>query len=94
MVQKSRILKQGFDDKILGHVRIRWQTHPINLGCGVTAFDIDDAMLLIRRAFPDLSLQTPLDVTENIDVSTLDAGHVVPNMGNIFVRGIWWPNTS
>ncbi len=25
------------------------------------------------------------------DVETLDQGHVRPTMGNIFIRGVWWP---
>ncbi len=74
-------------------VRIN-QPHPINLGCGVTAFSADDAMLLIRAAFPNLALGSPINVTVNIDVSTLDAGHVLPNLGNPIVRGIWWPRVS
>lgn len=65
--------------------------HPLNLGCGVTAKDRDDALLLIRAASPDLPLEAPIAVVENIDVSTLDARHVLPNLGNVLVRGIWWP---
>jgi hypothetical protein len=65
--------------------------HPIELGCGVTAWNYDDALLLIRAAFPDLALGSPQKVVENIDVSTLDAGHVLPNLGNVLKRGIWWP---
>lgn len=32
-----------------------------------------------------------LKVIENVAIPDLDQGHVVPNMGNIFKRGIWWP---
>jgi hypothetical protein len=46
--------------------------HPLNLGCGVTAWTLDDALHLVRSAFPDLSLGAPIAVMENIDVSTLD----------------------
>jgi len=65
--------------------------HPINLGCGVTALDLNDALLLIRAAFPDLVLGSPLTVIDGIDVSTLDAGHIIPNLGNVLERGVWWP---
>jgi hypothetical protein len=68
--------------------------HPINLGCGVTGRDYDDALLLIRASFSDLRLWPPRTVTENIDVSTLDAGHVLPNLGNVFERGVWWPRPA
>ncbi len=74
-----------------GHVGKR---HPINLGCGVTASDIHDALLLVGMAFPDLDLGSPLSVIEDVDVSSLDANHVLPNLGNVLVRGVWWPRTS
>jgi len=68
--------------------------HPINLGCGVTARDYDEALLLVREAFPDLALGAPVAAIDNIDVSTLDAGHVLPNIGNVLARGVWWPRLS
>ena len=58
----------------------------------MTALDVDDAMLIIRTAFPDLVLRLPLTVIENIDVSTLDGRHVLPNLDNVLVRGVWWPH--
>ena len=68
---------------------------PLALGCGVTALNIEDALSLIREEYPrcadGLRVKT---VTEEVDVSTLHAGHVLPNMGNIFRRGIWWPRTE
>jgi len=30
-------------------------------------------------------------VIENVDVSTLDAGHVLPNMSPPNIRGVWFP---
>ncbi len=65
--------------------------HPINLGCGVTARSYDDAMVLVQAAFPDLAVGSPATVVENIDISTLDAKHVLPNVGNVLARGVWWP---
>lgn len=62
------------------------------LGCGVTAVDVEDAKNLIStvvlRGDP-----VPLiaDVVEDVDVQTLDEGHVVPNMGDPSVRGVWFP---
>ncbi len=74
-----------------GHVG---KPHNLNLGCGVTAFSQDDALSLVRAAFPDLVLRTPCELTENIDVSTLDAGHVLPNIGLVAKRGVWWPRVQ
>jgi hypothetical protein len=59
--------------------------------CGVTAFSIDDAKALIEtRVFPGgLPLVTKL--IEDVDVSTLDANHIRPNMEPPNWRGIWYP---
>jgi hypothetical protein len=76
-------------------------------GIGVTAFTEEDARGLIRRALPALPEQAlapwrawSLDrlscarVVENVDVRVLDQGHVIPNMGLVVDRGVWWPKLS
>jgi hypothetical protein len=65
---------------------------PLGLGwgCGVTAVDWDDAVRLVT----ELLGTTPPDairVTKDVDVSTLDAGHVLPNMHPPNERGVWFP---
>ena len=65
--------------------------HPVNLGCGVTARDYDDALSLVQAAFPELIFGAPLAVVEDVDVSALDEKHIAPNLGNVLVRGISWP---
>ena len=67
--------------------------HPINLGCGVTAVGLEDALLMVRTAFPDLSLGQPVTVAEDVDLSTLDERHILPNLGNVLEPGMWWPQT-
>lgn len=62
-----------------------------NVGCGVTAYNYDDAInLLCERVFgedaPDV-----IDFEEDVDVSQLDQKHVLPNMGSVVVRGVWFP---
>jgi hypothetical protein len=58
----------------------------------VTAVDAEDARNLISAialdgsALPDIA-----DVVEDVDVRTLDEGHVLPNMGDPTVRGVWYP---
>ena len=62
------------------------------LGCGVTAVDRADAEQLVRSAvFGGDSLPPVVDVVEDVDVRELDQGHVVPNMGDPSVRGVWFP---
>jgi hypothetical protein len=68
--------------------------YPMGLarGCGVTAYDKDDAMELIRKSlFTGDDIPEVSRITENVDISTLDANHVLPNMASPLVRGIWFP---
>ncbi|RKH04263.1 hypothetical protein D7V97_25555 [Corallococcus sp. CA053C] len=61
-------------------------------GCGVTAYDLDDARRILQaQLFKETPLPTFTHVTEDVDVTTLDAGHVLPNMGVCSWRGIWYP---
>jgi hypothetical protein len=66
----------------------------LNLGCGVTAYDLPDAQALLQRTvFPAYGDRCVKSITENIDISTLEEKHVRPNMGNPVVRGVWFPLT-
>ena len=50
------------------------------LGCGVTAVDRADAeQLLVEGPFRGAMLPPVARVLEDVDVSQLDAGHVLPN---------------
>lgn len=62
------------------------------MGCGVTALNYEDALNIVKnKVFNDKPI-APIKLTvENIDISTLDAGHVLLNMGMPSVRGIWFP---
>lgn len=65
----------------------------LGYGCGVTAYTLDDAKALMRsRIFRDDPFPTIANLTENVDVSTLDPGHVLPNIGIVVDRGVWYPN--
>jgi hypothetical protein len=78
-------------------------TNPFGVaGIGVTAFTEDDARLILKRALPRLAGMTPwhhwsedllrrAQVVEDVDVRLLDQGHVIPNMGLVVDRGVWWP---
>lgn len=64
---------------------------------GVTARDWDDATLLLNQAGGTI-LDRPIDATmveswkELQRADELDQNHVVPNMGVILRRGVWFPN--
>jgi hypothetical protein len=69
------------------------QPHPGTLlGVGVTAVDQEDALALVaERVFKGDPLPPIKDVRPDVDVSTLDEGHVIPNMEPPVERGVWFP---
>jgi hypothetical protein len=63
-----------------------------HFGFGVTAWTVDDALaLLAAQVFKDGPLPAIETLIEDVDISTLDAGHVRPNMEVPYWRGIWFP---
>jgi len=65
---------------------------PLNLGCGITAFDVEDAKEILKTyPFQNGVLPSIVDIEENIDISTLDNKHILPNIGLVTDRGIWFP---
>jgi hypothetical protein len=64
----------------------------LSLGYGVTAHDYNDALrLLEQRVFEGRPLPQIVRCTEDVDVSTLDSRHVLPNIGLVIARGVWYP---
>ena len=63
----------------------------INMGCGITAYNYEDALyLLCDKVFKRATLPKIKITIENVDVSTLDAGHILPNMLPPNSRGGVW----
>ncbi len=68
--------------------------HPLGTlpGCGVTAYNYEDALQLIQaRVFKNADLPPVSQVIEDVDISTLDPNHVLPNMAVPVRRGVWFP---
>jgi hypothetical protein len=64
----------------------------LNLGCGVSAWDRADAETLMQeRLFEKNGLPTIVRCIEDVDMRELDQKHVIPNMGLVTDRGIWFP---
>jgi hypothetical protein len=64
----------------------------LGVGCGVSAYDYDDAIKLMCERIFGMSGLPPIEqCIENVVISTLEASHVHPNMGSVNVRGIWFP---
>lgn len=62
------------------------------LGYGVTAFSLADALaILCGFGYPLPDDLSALRITEGVRVADLDQSHIVPNMGPIVVRGLWYP---
>ena len=61
-------------------------------GCGVTGHGRDECLELVRAKLLGGGALPPLRrVIEDVDVSTLDSNHVLPNMGVAVQPGIWFP---
>jgi hypothetical protein len=73
-------------------------------GIGVTAFTEEDARHILTMALPtfagrqltawrrwNLDVLRSAKVVEDVDVRLLDQGHIIPNMGLVVDRGVWWP---
>jgi hypothetical protein len=59
---------------------------------GVTAYSLEDAYFLLRQElFGAGSIPQVLNIVENVDVSSLDEGHILPNIGPANFRGVWYP---
>lgn len=64
----------------------------LRLGCGVTAYDYDDAIAILRETiFLNQELPSVDSVIEGVDVTSLDQRHVIPNMEPVIWRGVWYP---
>ena len=62
------------------------------IGVGVTAVDQEDALRLVaERVFKGDPLPPIKRLRADVDVSTLDEGHVIPNMEPPVRRGVWYP---
>lgn len=60
---------------------------------GITAYSIEDAKRLLKqKAFPKEELPRIIRIIESIEFKDLDENHIVPNMGPMIVRGVWYPN--
>jgi hypothetical protein len=62
------------------------------LGCGVTAFSETEARELALKVCHGEPVIT--SVASDIDVSTLDAMRIIPNMGDCTLHGVWFPNVG
>lgn len=61
-------------------------------GFGVTAFSCEDAFELLHACGHSFSPDdSQVRVTEGIRVEDLDQQHIMPNIGPLILRGVWYP---
>ncbi|HTE29567.1 MAG TPA: hypothetical protein VK666_04285 [Chryseolinea sp.] len=64
----------------------------IRLGCGLTAYDHNDAITILRqKVFKGEQIPEFKSEIENIYVDVLDQAHVIHNMKDPTLRGVWFP---
>jgi hypothetical protein len=64
-------------------------------GVGVTAYSLEDAKSLVKEVVTYVDWDfDELEIIENVDIRSLDEGHVLPNMGAPNFRGVWYPNLN
>jgi len=65
----------------------------ITWGCGLAAYTYDDALFILNECvFKGIPVLPIKKVIEDVDLSTLDKAHVLPNIvipANH--RGVWYP---
>jgi hypothetical protein len=66
-----------------------WLNVPGLVGFGVTAFSVNDALLLLEAE--GYLMPPDVEIISNVDVSQLDAKHMIPNAGPPCFRGVWFP---
>jgi hypothetical protein len=78
-----------------------WRYGPLN--AGVTATSAAEATELVVKSFIKINYAEALErlkelknieIIENIDVQLLDKEHVIPNMGPVIFKGVWFPRLN
>ena len=64
----------------------------LRLGCGVTAYGLEDARAIVQATvFEGREMPAITKAIEDVDIKSLDQRHVIPNMGVVTWRGVWFP---
>jgi hypothetical protein len=78
-----------------------WRYGPWN--AGVTATSAQEAKDFMLKNFIKIKYAEPLErlkemehveIIEDIDIQLLDKEHVIPNMGPVIFKGVWFPRLN
>jgi hypothetical protein len=69
-------------------------SYSLGLGAGVTAFDDTDAIRLLEGAFGNEGLPPIKSISAGVRFDDLERDNVQKNLGNMGVRGVWYPNCN
>lgn len=70
----------------------RWRTtFWYKYGLCITAYNLEDAKKILSEQIFNNEPFKIENIKENIDISTLDQGHVLLNMSPPNSRGVWFP---
>jgi hypothetical protein len=62
-----------------------------HIGIGVTAVSLDVAKQLATEVANRFGWGSLGSVAQDVDIRSLDQGHVIPNMGPPNLPGVWYP---
>jgi hypothetical protein len=80
-------------------LRAFWLTFPkdprLPMGIGVTAYSREDAFAVIAEQGISWHLEAAeIEVRQDVTLDDLDQRHVLPNIGPMRFRGVWYPSLN
>lgn len=87
--------REGIDKDTRNLLESYWFPLERALGIGVTAYSLSEASRMAERCLEHFFDGDELgEPTIGVCVEDLDQGHVVPNMGPINFKGVWFPKCN
>ena len=76
-------------------LRRYWFKTSERIGLGVTAYSLDNAKSLVNETISEWRINYEvIKIIEDVDIRDLDQNHVLPNIGSLNFRGIWYPRRN
>ncbi|MCL6416650.1 hypothetical protein MIB92_13400 [Aestuariirhabdus sp. Z084] len=87
--------REGIDEYTRKYLQPYWFPLDQGIGIGITAYSEGEAISLaeecLKKYYPNQELGKPII---GLSVNELDQGHVIPNMGPINLKGVWFPKEN